>query len=80
MNKKNNQNDSFDKRDDDDMEELANEGELEKDFSPDVLEAALGEGESDEMEDEFEHDSLDKEVEAEDVVFNNEEDSPLWKL
>lgn len=80
MKKKNNQNDSFDKRDDDEMEDVT-EGENEKDFNPDVLDDALTEDEEgDDLDDEFEHDSLDAEKESEDEVFNNDEESPLWKL
>lgn len=80
MKKKNNQNDSFDKRDDDDMEDISGEGETEKDFNPDVLDDALTEEGEEEADDEFEHASLDAEKEAEDDVFNNDEESPLWKL
>jgi hypothetical protein len=77
MKKKNNHNDSFDKRDDDEMEDISGEGENEKDFNPDILDDALTEEDTD---DEFEHDSLEDEKENEDDNFNNEEESPLWKL
>lgn len=81
MKKNNNQNDSFDKRDDDDMEDITSEGEPEKDFNPDVLDDALAEGEEEDVDDEFEHASLDAEKESEDEIFNNnDEESPLWKL
>jgi len=76
-------NDSFDKRDDDDME--FDDSENEKGFNADALDEALDDGD-DEFEDEDESlDELEKkeyeDMEFEDdILLNNDEENPFWKL
>ncbi len=71
-------NDSFDKRDDDEMEEL---GENEKEFNPDSLDDALEEENDFENEDDESLDSLEEEEEElNERDMTDEEDSPFWKL
>lgn len=80
--KQSNKNISFDKRDDDEMEDI--EGENEKEFNPDSLDDALGEEEDDEFEEEESLDRLgEQEMEDEELTardMSDEEDIPFWKL
>ena len=80
MKNKKNSNDSLDKRDDDEMEDI-NENESEKTFNPEVLDDALEEGVVDEDESLDELEAKEIEEDSEDEIFlNNDEENPLWKL
>lgn len=80
--KKSSKNDSFDKRDDDEMEDEDVEESSGKDFNPDMLDEALDVEEYDEEEslDELEEREYADMEDEDDIFLNDDENSPLWKL